>query len=59
MTVSMFATMLILTVLCARMAQKMATYHQSRATRFWLWLGTLAGPVAPILLAILPRKIRQ
>jgi len=58
MTVSMFATMLILTVLCARMAQQMAAY-QSRPTRFWLWLGTLVGPVAPMLLAILPRKIRQ
>ena len=58
MTVSMFAAMLVLTVLCARMAQQMAAY-QDRPTRFWLWLGVLAGPVAPMLLAVLPRKVRQ
>ena len=58
MTVSMFAAMLVLTVLCARMAQQMAAY-QNRPTRFWLWLGALAGPVAPMLLAVLPRKVRQ
>ena len=58
MTVSIFVSLLILTVLCARMAQQMAAY-QNRPTRFWLWLGALTGPVAPILLAVLPRKIRQ
>ena len=58
MTAWMFATMLALTVLCARMAQQMAAY-QNRPPRFWLWLGALAGPVAPMLLAVLPRKIRQ
>ncbi len=58
MTVSMFAAMMVLTVLCARMAQQMAAY-QNRPTRFWLWLGALSGPVAPMLLAVLPRKIRR
>ena len=58
MTVSILASMLILTVLCARMAQQMAAY-QNRPTRFWLWLGALTGPVAPMLLAVLPRKVRQ
>ena len=58
MTVPMFATMLALTVLCARMAQQMAAY-QNRPTRFCLWLGALACTVATMLLAVLPRKIRQ
>ena len=58
MTVWIFAMMMILTVLSARMAQQMAAY-QNRPTRFWLWLGALAGPVAPMVLAVLPRKIRQ
>lgn len=58
MTVTILASMLILTVLCARMAQQMAAY-QNRPTRFWLWLGALTGPVAPMLLAVLPRKVRQ
>lgn len=58
MTVSMFAVMMVLTVLCARMAQQMAAY-QNRPTRFWLWLGALSGPVAPMLLAVLLRKIRR
>ena len=58
MTVLAFATMLLLTVLCARMAQKMAAY-QIRPVHFWLWLGALTGPVAPALLALLPRKIRR
>ena len=58
MTVSAFVTMLAVTILCMRMAQQMATY-QNRSARFWLWCGALAGPVAPMLLAALPRKIRQ
>jgi len=58
MIVTIFALMLVLTVLCARMAQQMAAY-QNRPVRFWLWLGALTGPVAPMLLAILPRKVRQ
>ncbi len=58
MTVSMFAVMMVLTVLCARMAQQMAAY-QNRSIRFWLWLGAMTGPVAPLLLAALPKKLRQ
>jgi hypothetical protein len=58
MMVTVFAMMSALTILCARMAQQMAAY-QNRPVRFWLWLGAFTGPVAPMLLAILPRKIRQ
>ena len=58
MTITAFVTMIILTVLCTRMAQQMAAY-QNRPTRLWLWLGALTGPVAPMLLAVLPRRIRQ
>jgi len=58
MMATIFAMMLVLTVLCARRAQQMAAY-QNRPVRFWLWLGALTGPVAPMLLAILPRKVRQ
>lgn len=55
---TIFAMMLVLTVLCARMAQQMAAY-QNRSVRFWVWLGALTGPVAPMLLAALPRKITR
>ena len=58
MIVTIFAVMLVLTIMCARMAQQMAAY-QNRTVRFWLWLGALTGPVAPMLLAVLPRKVRQ
>jgi multidrug efflux pump subunit AcrB len=58
MAASAFVSVLILTVLCARMAQQMAAY-QNRSVRFWLWLGAFAGPVAPILLAVMPGKVRQ
>jgi hypothetical protein len=53
-----FAMLLVLTILCARMAQQMAAY-QNRSIRFWVWLGALTGPVAPMLLATLPKKIKQ
>ena len=58
MIITIFALMLVVTVLCARIAQQMAAY-QNRPVRFWLWLGALTGPAAPMLLAILPRKVRQ
>ena len=58
MIVTIFVSMLVLTVLCARMAQQMAAY-QNRRVRFWLWFGALTGPAAPMLLAVLPRKVRQ
>jgi hypothetical protein len=58
MTIPVFVTMLAVTMFCMRMAQQMAAYQQ-RSVRFWLWCGALAGPVAPMVLAALPRRIKR
>lgn len=55
---ALFALLLVLTLLCARMAQQMAAY-QNRSVRKWLWAGALTGPMAPLLLSVLPRRSRR
>jgi hypothetical protein len=58
MVMAQFALLLVLTLLCARMAQQMAAY-QNRSVRKWLWAGALTGPMAPLLLSVLPRRSRR
>ncbi len=58
MTLMILVVLSLLTLLCARMAQQMAAY-QNRSVRFWIWAGAITGPLAPMALAILPRRITQ
>jgi hypothetical protein len=57
-TISATATVVFLTILSARIAQQMAAY-QNRPVRYWLWLAALTGPLAPMALAVLPRRARR
>jgi len=53
MSAAAFVGLLIVTLLCIALAQRMAI-HRDRSAKLWMWVAACLGPLPVAILALLP-----